>query len=71
MNPKPPWLLYAAEVREELKKIRPSKSGKRYDEHLYRTWLKAHNELGYEGSSKDWDYLVHHFDKVNKGKRFS
>lgn len=65
---KPPWLLYAAEVREELKKVRPSKSGKRYDERLYRTWLKAHTELGYEGSSKDWDYLVHHFDKVNKGR---
>lgn len=62
---KPEWLLYAAQVREELKKVTPTKSGKRYDAHLLLTWKIARFEKGYQGSERDWDFLVHNYDKVN------
>lgn len=66
---KPFWLIYAAQVREELKKVISTKSGKRYDDHLLHTWKIARSEKGYEGSERDWDYLVHHYEKVNRSRR--
>lgn len=73
MNAKPKWLLYAAQVSEELERVPATKSGKPYERHLNRTWNKACSEMGYQGSERDWDYLVHHFDRVNRvrniGKR--
>jgi hypothetical protein len=69
MTPKPPWLLYAAQVSKELEDVRSTKSGKPYDRHLYSSWLEATSKHGYEGTEKEWDFLVHNFDKVNKLKR--
>lgn len=64
---KPKWLLYAAEVREQVDKMRPTKSGKRESDAVYRAWLRAQT-MGYEGSSKDFEYLVRNYDRVNKGR---
>lgn len=66
---KPPWLIYAAQAREELSKVRMTKSGRYYDAHILSTWKTAWQEHGYEGSERDWDYLVHNYDKVNRIKQ--
>lgn len=55
---KPPWLLYAEEARKRLDNIKPNKSGKREERLIYDTWLTAKSEKGYEGSDRDWEFIL-------------
>jgi hypothetical protein len=55
---KPAWMYYAAQAQKQLDDIKPSKSGKREEEHLYRTWLTASEKHGYPGLASDLETLV-------------
>ena len=58
MLKKPEWLIYAQGVRVMVDKMKPTKSGKRESEAIYRAWLTACREKGYPGSERDWKILV-------------
>jgi hypothetical protein len=58
MISKPEWLLYAEKVRAQLSNMKDTKSGKRSERASLAAWKHAMNELSYEGSFNDWQYLM-------------
>lgn len=59
MGKKPAWLIYAAEARNELDKVKPSKSGKHEEQAMLRTWKRACADFGYPGEFYEWEILLH------------
>jgi hypothetical protein len=55
---KPKWLIYATKVVVELNNLHDNKSGKRQERHEMTAWKKASSELGYEGTLRDWQFLI-------------
>jgi hypothetical protein len=64
MNQKPEWLIYAAEVRQSIDKMRPTKSGKRERDAIRDYYLIARDEKGYEGSLGDWEILLRRVNEI-------
>jgi hypothetical protein len=58
LPPKPIWYQYAQEVQMQVDNMRSTKSGKREADFIYRAWLTACQEKGYEGSPSDWEALL-------------
>lgn len=63
---KPEWLLYAEKVRVQVDNMKPTKSGKREADKIYSSWLDAKDRYGYEGSSRDWEYLIRRLGRVRR-----
>jgi len=55
---KPDWMLFAEKVRVQVDNMKPTKSGKREADAIYRAWLDAQSSHGYPGSSRDWEILL-------------
>jgi len=56
-------MLFAAEVRKGLDNVKPTKSGKREEQYLWRTYQDACSMHGYPGMFYEWEILVHRMGK--------
>jgi hypothetical protein len=65
---KPEWLLYAEKVRIELNNLPCTKSGKRLDRHELDAWKKAMAEMNYQGSLRDWQFLIRNLGRKKHGQ---